>query len=190
MSVILRPRITQVRLPRMTMVGAVSVAEVLLDLAPGQVSLKWPNDVQLAGTKVAGILPEAIWQGETLVAVILGIGVNVRVDFTDSPLEGRAISIETVTNVPVDRAWLLNSLLQRIDYWTARIADPVLVTTWRGMLNTIGQRVTVRLAAGAISGQAAGVDDDGALLLRTDDGTIQRMLAGEVTLTSSSNVGE
>jgi BirA family biotin operon repressor/biotin-[acetyl-CoA-carboxylase] ligase len=185
MSVILRPRVNQIRLPRMTMVGAVSVAEVVSDLAPGRVALKWPNDALLTGYKVAGVLPEAIWQGDTLIGVILGIGLNIRVDFSDSPLAGKAISVETVTNIPVDRAWLLNMLLQRVDYWTARIADPVLLTTWRGMLSTIGQRVTVQMIEGQISGQASGVDDDGALLLRADDGTIQRVVAGEVTLASN-----
>src|SRR5579871_4891908 len=66
MSVILRPRIAGNRLARLTMVGAVAVGEVLEGIAPGQVSLKWPNDVWLAGRKVAGVLPEAIWQGDAL----------------------------------------------------------------------------------------------------------------------------
>ena len=58
MSVIIRPRAA--RIPRLTMLGAVAVAEVLEEIAPGKVTLKWPNDVRLEGRKVAGVLPEAI----------------------------------------------------------------------------------------------------------------------------------
>ncbi len=182
MSVILRPRVTPTRLPRMTMVGAVSLSEVLAEIVPGKVSLKWPNDVWLSGRKVAGILPEALWRGETLIAVVLGIGLNIRIDFAGTPLEDRAISLESMQGVHVERAALLSKLLRRIDHWSQRIADPLLVSTWRGQLNTLGQRVTVHTSDSSISGQASGVDDDGALLLRLDDGTIQRVVAGEVTL--------
>src|SRR5258707_12440534 len=66
MSVIVRPRIPQEQLPRLTMVGAVSVAEALEELLPAQVGLKWPNDVQLQGKKVAGILAEIALQAASL----------------------------------------------------------------------------------------------------------------------------
>lgn len=183
-STILRPRLDSDRLSRVTMLGAVAVAEVLRDLAdPALVSLKWPNDVWLAGRKVAGILPEATWQGETLVAVVLGIGLNVRVSFVGTPLEGKAISIESVAGKPVDRADLLAKLLRRIDHWALRIEDPDLFQTWRGWLMTLGRPVVVSADVGrqAISGQALDVGDDGALLIRTDDGTIQRVMSGEIS---------
>ncbi|MEP7286319.1 MAG: biotin--[acetyl-CoA-carboxylase] ligase [Chloroflexota bacterium] len=182
MSMILRPRVTPDRLPRLTMVGAVAVAEILEPLAPGKVSLKWPNDVMLTNRKVAGVLPEAIWQGNTLSAVILGIGLNVRVDFTDTPLADKAISLETVTDTLIDRAVLLNTLLHRIDYWSMRVDESVLLETWRAMLGTLGQRVTVYAAGAGITGQVAGVDDNGALILQDDDGILHHLLAGEVTL--------
>jgi BirA family biotin operon repressor/biotin-[acetyl-CoA-carboxylase] ligase len=183
MSVIARPRLSPEHVPRLTMVGAVAVAEALDGLAPGKVYLKWPNDVLLTGRKVAGILPEAIWLSERLEAVILGIGLNVRVDFTGTPLADRAISVETVIGGPIDRAALLALLLQRIDHWSMRVGDPVLLDAWRERLETPGKHVTASSAAGAISGQALGVDDDGALLLQSAEGQIHRVVAGEVTLT-------
>lgn len=184
-SVILRPHIAPARLSRVTMVGAVAAADILSEMmseSPNVVTLKWPNDVLLTGRKVAGILPEAIWQGEQLVAVILGIGLNVSVDFAGKPLADRAISIETVTQQTVDRAVLLGKLLQRIDTWLALLDDPALVAGWRARLSTLGQRITVTAADRQMSGLAADVDDDGALLVRADDGTIHRVIAGEVTL--------
>jgi BirA family biotin operon repressor/biotin-[acetyl-CoA-carboxylase] ligase len=168
-SAILRPDVLPGHLPRLTMVGAVAVAEVLAELAPGQVGLKWPNDVLLAGRKVAGVLPEAIWEGERLSAVVLGIGLNVRVDFAGTPLASRAISVETITGTTVDRVLLLAALLHRVDHWSARVGDSTLLEAWRSRLTTLGQRVIASSAdgqTGPIAGLALDVDADGALLLQ------------------------
>ncbi|HLY24992.1 MAG TPA: biotin--[acetyl-CoA-carboxylase] ligase [Aggregatilineales bacterium] len=189
MSIILRPRITPQNVGRLTMVGAVAVAEGLENLSeqikrpPQMVTLKWPNDVLLAGRKVAGILPEAIWQGQALSAVIVGIGLNVSVDFTGTGLEDQAISVETGVRVPVDRLALLDAILHRVDFWAARAMDSSLLDAWRTRLETLGKRIVAQSAAGEIGGQAVDVDEDGALLVRADDGTMQRIVAGEVTLT-------
>ncbi len=182
-TVIMRPQVDPERLPRLTMVGAVSTAEVLSALAPGSVNLKWPNDVLLTGRKVAGILPEVIWQGERLEAAVLGIGINVRVDFAGTPLEDRATSVETVTANVIDRAGLLNDVLRRVDYWSARLDDSTLVDAWSSRLSTLGQHVTASSVNGVITGFASGVDESGALLVQSDDGIIHRIMAGEVTLT-------
>jgi BirA family biotin operon repressor/biotin-[acetyl-CoA-carboxylase] ligase len=165
----------------------VAVADVISELTPGKVTLKWPNDVLLNNGKVAGILAEAIWQGDRLNAAVLGIGLNVRVNFEGTPLANQAISIEsvgTLTSQPVDRAILLAKLLRRLDHWAMRIEDPTLLAAWHERLETIGRRVTASTIDGqkTIQGQATGVDSDGALLLKTDTGTMHRVVAGEVTL--------
>jgi BirA family biotin operon repressor/biotin-[acetyl-CoA-carboxylase] ligase len=194
-SVILRPVIAPAQLARVTMLGAVAVAEALESLAPTQVSIKWPNDVQLAGKKVAGILPEAEWRGEQCQFVVLGIGLNVRVDFAGSPMQETAISIETVTAKGLDRALLLEQLLGRIDHWSRRLNVETLWQAWRERLNTLSKRVRVVMvngsaaASGAISGEAVDVDTDGGLLIRDEKATIHRVVAGEVTLAESSGVG-
>ncbi|HLY25777.1 MAG TPA: biotin--[acetyl-CoA-carboxylase] ligase [Aggregatilineales bacterium] len=193
MSIILRPRLSpefQLHIARMTMVGAVAVAEALEGLSLGLkpqaqlefVTLKWPNDVLLAGRKVAGVLPEAIWQGQTLNAVIIGIGLNVRVDFNGTGLEDRATSVEAAIGTSVDRLALLRNVLQRVDFWAARVRETDLLDAWRARLETIGKRIVAHGPAGEIGGQAVDVGTDGALLVRADDGTIQRIVAGEVTL--------
>ncbi len=230
MSVILRPRVSPEHITRLTMVGAVSVAEILEALTPNPspedkgdmppivfssdrsqeglplqestsspspfaergaggkvptIALKWPNDVLLANRKVAGILPEAIWQGHSLAAVILGIGVNVRVDFAGTDFEDRSASIEPTLGIKVDRALLLAQLLQRIDYWAMRVVETTLLEAWRSRLVTLGQHITACGAAGIITGLAADVDDNGGLVLQADDGTIHHVVAGEVTLSES-----
>jgi len=146
-------------------------------LGIGQVGIKWPNDVQIAGRKVSGVLPEAAWQDGVLLGVVLGMGVNVRVPF-DAELAQTAINIEAALGHPCDRADLLRLLLGYVDDWAARITSPDLLAAWRSRLTTLGQPVTV----GDVSGMAEAVDDDGALLVRTGAGDVQRIIAGDVML--------
>ena len=190
MSVILRPRIAPAHIPRLTMIGAVAVADALDQLGLLNVRLKWPNDVLIADRKVAGVLPEPIWENGGLAAVVLGIGLNVRVNFAGSGLEDRAISLEDslpATQWPVNRADLLDALLRRVEFWMLHLEDQLLLTAWRNRLDTLGRTVTAHgnddSGVGAdITGQAVDVTDEGALILRTDDGTIHHVIAGEVTL--------
>jgi BirA family transcriptional regulator, biotin operon repressor / biotin---[acetyl-CoA-carboxylase] ligase len=66
---------------RSSMVGALAVYELCNSLGIKETGIKWPNDVQIRGKKVSGILPEAVWEGDKLLAVVLGMGINVRVPF-------------------------------------------------------------------------------------------------------------
>jgi BirA family biotin operon repressor/biotin-[acetyl-CoA-carboxylase] ligase len=189
-SVVLRPPPDPARIAQVPMAGAVAVIETLRALPrahPAAIDLKWPNDVHIAERKVAGILSESTWQGEMLQAVILGIGINVRVDFAGTPLAETATSIEPALGIRVDRAALLAALLKSLDRWTARADEEALFAAWRAALTTLGRQVTVR-SLGAesqvIGGLAVDVAGDGALLLRAGDGTLHRVVAGDVTLES------
>lgn len=193
MSVILRPTIAAAQFGQITMLAAVAVAEALepLLMNPDMLRLKWPNDVQVAGKKVAGLLPEASWQGDHAEFVVVGIGLNVRVNFRGTALEPHATSIERYAPPimhPLDRTVLLGRLLARLEAWSAEIdAGGIGAITlwqhWRERLNTLGAMVIARGAdSQQISGEAVDVDRDGALLIREADGTIARVVAGEVTL--------
>ncbi len=182
-SVILRPAVSPEALPRLTLLGAVAVAEALAaeGLSPG---IKWPNDVLLEGRKVAGILAEVAWSGDERSAVILGIGVNIRRGALSEAAAARfgATTVEAILGRAPDRGGLLLRLLERIDCWQARLSDEALLAAWRQYSVTLGKRVTVASGEGVVAGVAEGVDSQGALLLRTDDGSVRRLLAGDVTL--------
>ena len=164
---------------RLTLVGAVAIAETIEALGLA-VDIKWPNDARLNQRKVCGILPEAAWDGETLVGAALGMGLNVRVDFSGTELADSAISLEPALGRPLDRATLLARLLERVDYWSVRAGSDLLFEAWKRRLSTIGQTVTV--SEGAVHGVAEGVDDQGALLVRTDQGDVRRVIAGDIRL--------
>jgi BirA family biotin operon repressor/biotin-[acetyl-CoA-carboxylase] ligase len=184
-SVILQPHIVPEQLPRVTMVGAVAVAETIAAILPDDVALKWPNDVLVHGRKICGILAEATWLGNRLNAVILGIGVNVRTDFSGTDLEGVATSIEGELGRAVDRHVILANLLRHVDSWERRIDQPALFDEWRNWLKTLGKRVTVfpqQEAGQPYEGIAEDIDENGALMVRLASGEVRRVLAADVGL--------
>jgi BirA family biotin operon repressor/biotin-[acetyl-CoA-carboxylase] ligase len=183
-SVVLRPT-DPALINRITILGAVAVWETLNEFIRNTdvvAQLKWPNDVLLNQRKVAGVLAEATWLGSKLEAVALGMGINVRLNFANTPLAGRATSIEMATGRQIDRAALLARLVERIDYWSARLGDPALHKTWEQNLDTIGRTLTVQSADEEYHGVATAVGDDGTLVLETDDGEQRIITAGDVTL--------
>jgi BirA family transcriptional regulator, biotin operon repressor / biotin---[acetyl-CoA-carboxylase] ligase len=179
-SVVLKPR--PEHLNWVGLAGAHCVAEALSAVGVDAVSIKWPNDVLIAGRKVAGILPQAHWQGDALQGVVLGIGINVRGALPES-LAAHATVVEA--HLPdvartIDRAALIGTLLSLVDLWTGPLAGELAIA-WRHRSATLGKTISVRLADGStITGFARDVDQTGALLLETPDGNRQRILAGDV----------
>jgi BirA family transcriptional regulator, biotin operon repressor / biotin---[acetyl-CoA-carboxylase] ligase len=186
-SVILRPQIAPEHLPRLTIAGSVAVVGAFPSEIYPRVALKWPNDVLIGGRKVCGVLAEANWQGDDLPAVILGIGINVRADFSGSELGDSATSLEPELGRRIDRLALLAALLARVDHWAAHIDSPALMDVYACWLGTLGKRVTVYTApdkhdSPAFEGVAESVAEDGALAVRLDSGEVRRIVAADVGL--------
>jgi len=125
--------------------------------------LKWPNDVLVAGKKIAGILIE-VADG----TAIVGIGVNI-----DSAPLSEATCIVSETRVPITRDALLHSILQEIKI----TYEEDIIEAYRVLCATLGRRVRVSIAAGnEVTGIALGIDRDGHLLV--DDGEATRTIVG------------
>lgn len=169
-------------LPRLSMLAAQAVCEVVESLGVDAVQIKWPNDVQIGGRKVSGVLVEAEWERDRLLGAVAGIGLNVSVDFSGTALAESAVSLADVLGSPPDRLELLAALLARVDYWYARLGSPALHERWRARLATLGQRVTVAGPAEPVVGVAEDVDASGALLVRDAAGTLRRVVAGDIAL--------
>ena len=136
--------------------------------------VKWPNDVQLAGRKVAGILAEGRPQEGW---AVLGIGVNVAVGADDLPgkLRERATGLGLT---PADVPEMLARVLAELDVALA-LRPAALLDAWRARDALLGQPVAWGLGAGT----AAGIDDAGRLLVARSDGSVAALDAGEVHLT-------
>jgi len=153
------------------MAMAVAVIEAIRKLSGGVATIKWPNDVLLGGGKVAGILGDATWIGQTLNALRLGVGVNVggtRDEFIAGGLpDATSIKAETGCTVTVEE--MLSALLTWFASWDDLLSVgqwQAVVAAWRAEVATVGQQVQVILANGReLRGTATGVADSGDLLL-------------------------
>jgi BirA family transcriptional regulator, biotin operon repressor / biotin---[acetyl-CoA-carboxylase] ligase len=185
LSLVLRPGLPPAAVPQITLMAAVSVARALDDLGAVSAGIKWPNDLQLDGRKVAGILTELEAESERVHFVVLGIGVNLNMARGDFPRELRdvATSLRIATGEVVDRRRFTGRLLTHLarDYEVFLAGGfAALRSEYQRRHVLAGRRVSVGGAV-AVSGVVRGVAPDGALLLETTRGT-ERVLAGEVTL--------
>jgi BirA family transcriptional regulator, biotin operon repressor / biotin---[acetyl-CoA-carboxylase] ligase len=173
-SLILRPSLPVARWPEIPLATGCAVAEGLEAVAAVTAELKWPNDVLVAGRKVAGILAEGV--ASTPPLVVLGIGVNVSQRDADWPpdLRGSARSLAGL-GAPVARETLLAALLIYLARWYGVLLDegfePVRAA-WRrrGLLG-----IRVPLPDG--EGTTVDLGPGGELEVRRDDGRLVRLVA-------------
>ena len=181
-SVVFYP--TMQTLPLLSPLAGVAVVRAIAKTTGLRPRIKWPNDVLVGGKKVAGILVESVISGEEVRYAVLGIGVNVALD-PDAlgELSATATSLNAATGREAVREDLLRSLLQELDglYLALRKGESP-IADWRGLLDTLGCRITASTGRGSPTGIAEGVDDLGNLLLRLDDGRLVTLTSGDVTL--------
>ncbi len=180
-SLILRPKLSFSQMPQLTLMAAVAIAEAITKTTTVKVGIKWPNDLLIDGKKVAGILTELRAETDQMKFVVLGVGINV--NSTSSQLVDTATSLKIVMGKPVDRVQLLRDVLVQLEQWYGLVHqgkfDKVLAK-WKKLSCTLNTRVRVTDGVGSTEGHAIDLDRDGALLVKKDNGTIVRKLAGDV----------
>lgn len=186
-SIVLRPDLPASRAPEATFVAAVALARTVREAFGLPAAIKWPNDVRIEGRKVAGILTELDAAAGRVRFIVLGLGVNINLTADELPAEVRplATSLREALGQSVDRALFTSALFARLedeyDRWVEGGFGPVR-EAWCALSDTLGQRVRVTGGPGEapLEGEAVDVDADGALRVRRDDGTVERVLAGDV----------
>jgi BirA family biotin operon repressor/biotin-[acetyl-CoA-carboxylase] ligase len=184
LSVILRPPISPVEAPKITLIAGIASAETLLDRFPGlDVHIKWPNDILLGRKKVAGILTEISSDMDRVGYVVSGMGLNVNGRVFPAEIASIATSLALETGGPLDRADLVRGYLQRHERWyDAFLAGdaPRILKRWKSLSRTLGSRVAVDGPGGRIQGLARDIDRDGSLLVEDDRGELHAVFSGDV----------
>jgi BirA family biotin operon repressor/biotin-[acetyl-CoA-carboxylase] ligase len=162
----------------LTLAAGVAVAEGIHASTGAHVDVKWPNDVLASGKKLCGILAEAVRD-----VVVLGYGINLTNAAYPADLHDRVTSIEAVRGTPVERAHVLVETLAALAQRYADLLDgrfDAILDAWRLRAPAaVGARVTWTTGPRERTGLTAGIDDDGALLVKTEAGT-ERVVGGEV----------
>lgn len=186
-SILFRPELTVAQAQQLTMLCSMAAADAVEAVGGLTVSLKWPNDLVVGASvwrKLAGVLTETGVVGERLEYAVVGIGINVNVPAPDlSRLAPDATSILAETGRAVDRGRLLATLLADVEARYRRLrAGESPHHEWAARLATLGRRVQVTTSRDRFVGLAEGVTPEGALRVRTADGQVHALAAGDVTL--------
>jgi len=194
-SVLLRPQLPTPAAQRITVAASVAVALAMRETSGLNARIKWPNDVTVQGKKLAGILVETstcIEQSTNKVdgsapsgqGVILGIGINVNCQQDEFPpeLAEIATSLQMATGKAQNRPALAAATLRALDQWyRAALTEFDTVTDeWARLSTTLGKQISVTVGTRRIEGCAQALDGDGALLVRKDNGHVERMLGGDL----------
>lgn len=201
-SVILRPPLPPQRVQSLTLMAAVAVAETIdetmdetteahpMEGRPGaRPTVKWPNDILIptgkGPRKAAGILTELVADMDSVRHVVIGIGVNLNMRAEDAPAEVREIStsVEEISGSAIDRAAFTRALYSGLEKWYKGFIEDGPKGTlrrYRDFFDSVGKEVRVT-GTPTVEGTCMGIDDDGALLIRTKGGETERVVSGEAT---------
>jgi BirA family transcriptional regulator, biotin operon repressor / biotin---[acetyl-CoA-carboxylase] ligase len=169
-SCVLRPNLDPEHAGLIPLLAGASMASAIGDVSGTQVRCKWPNDLLVAGGKLGGILAESSVVDGRLRFVVVGIGVNL-----EPPTDVEAAAALR----DADPAALLSAFLRRFHDGYVRLPDGA-VDAWSGVSATLGSDVQVsRLHGPPVRGRAIAVDERGALVIRTENGT-ETVASGEV----------
>jgi len=187
-SLILRPTIHKSKIAIINLLAALAVAKAIRIVTSLPAMIKWPNDVTIYDKKVSGILTEVEAGKENIQFVVVGMGVNVNIPQDSFPvsLKPRATSLSILLGYEVDRVKLLQQLLLEFErrYILLRDEDfTSIILEAKGLSTLLGSSISVKSGRNIITGQAVDIDESGALLLRRGMGTIEKIMAGDVTLT-------
>jgi BirA family biotin operon repressor/biotin-[acetyl-CoA-carboxylase] ligase len=182
LSIILYPEMGY--LSSLIMVASLGAVHCLEKVAGLKSQIKWPNDVLVNGKKVCGILIESEVKGNRADYAILGIGINVNLKPSDFPeISPTATSLSHELGRDVSRLDMVRCLLTEIErLYLALPSGDAVYREWRDRLVTLGKKVQVSSEETTYKGVAESVASDGSLLLRQSNGSLTKIVAGDVTL--------
>ena len=191
-SVLLRPPLRPQAATQLTVISAVAVARGIereTGLHPG---IKWPNDIVFGERKCGGILLELGAELDHIRHVVLGIGIDVNVAASEFPadIQGMATSLSEQAGRPLDRTALAVAILRELDAAYARLRRGdfhEVSDEWVRRCTTLGRGVRIQMGGRLIVGTAEALDEEGALLVRTPHGRLERIVGGDVTLEKRSD---
>lgn len=185
LSIILRPSLEPSEAPRITMACAVAAAKAIRQEVGVNCLIKWPNDLLIDGKKVAGILTEMSADMDKIHYVVTGIGMNVNNAEFPPDIEKTATSLKLASGEEVERLKILTQFLSQFEeiYRSLESGEfEAILGEWRQLSCNLGKRVRIIGRNFELEGTALDVDGDGALLIKTDEGQVERVLSGDVSL--------
>ncbi len=191
MSIILKPKFSPEVAQGMTILAAVSVADAIAEVTSLKPQIKWPNDILIGSKKVSGILTEMSTQNMIIEHIIVGIGINVNAEEND--IEDGIKNIATSLLIEskktdgftglLNRNKLITSILNKFDKYYEMFLSTGLSSVlqyYQKYFSMIGKEIEINIKDKRVKGQVVGIDSKGALLLKTGENELERVVSGEI----------
>jgi BirA family biotin operon repressor/biotin-[acetyl-CoA-carboxylase] ligase len=182
-TIVLKPRIPIDRVFMVTMAGSVAVARAIRKEFDLGALIKWPNDIYIGDKKVAGLLLELFAEADDIHYCLLGIGVDVNISPHDlESVKSAVTSISAEMGHDVDRASFLARLLREFESRYLLIEEgeyEAVIREWKSLSCTLERRVRINTMKTTFEGEAVDIDEYGALLIRKDNGKVERVIGGD-----------
>ncbi|MFA5255527.1 MAG: biotin--[acetyl-CoA-carboxylase] ligase [Candidatus Omnitrophota bacterium] len=188
MSCILRPSIAPNQISKITLLAAIAVAQAIRDFSSLEVTIKWPNDIMMDRKKLCGILTEMKAEQDSADFVVLGIGINVNSSIKHLPRGASSIMEELRhrgDKINLSRVDLARRVLERLEeYYNLMKSEGFgpIIDIWKDLSVMIGSRVKVSLHGKTFEALAHDIDPDGALVVRTESGVLEKISSGDVAV--------
>ena len=182
LSVILRPDWPPTEVAKLTLLAAVAVCE---SVRPCGIAacIKWPNDILVDGRKLAGILTELNAEVDRVNFVVIGLGLNVNA--AAGQLPPQAVSLRMAAGQSFARGPVIRQVLTRLEHWYRLVQAEgfaPMLSRWKELSVTMGQRVRISDARGAVEGLAVDLSEHGGLVILDDEGRRVTRMSGDVKI--------
>ncbi|NLM29170.1 MAG: biotin--[acetyl-CoA-carboxylase] ligase [Methanomicrobiales archaeon] len=183
-TIVLKPGIPIDRLFMITMAGSIAIARAIRKEYGLSALIKWPNDIFIGDKKIGGLLLELEAEADAIHYALLGIGIDANISLADLPpnLKDVVTSLHVEVGHEVDRVALLARVLREFELRYQQLEDgeyDSIVREWKSLSLTLEQRVAIRTINKTFEGEAIDIDSHGALIIRRDNGKIERVIAGD-----------
>jgi BirA family biotin operon repressor/biotin-[acetyl-CoA-carboxylase] ligase len=183
-TIVLKPHIPIDHVFMITMAGSVAVARAIRKEFDLGALIKWPNDIFIGNKKVAGLLLELAAEADNVHYCLLGMGIdaNVPISQFSLALQNNITSISAELGHEVDRASFLARILKEFESHYLLIESgeyDTIIREWKSLSCTLEHRVDIRTLKNSFSGEAVDIDEYGALIIRKDNGKLERVIAGD-----------
>ena len=186
MTLLMRPNLRPEKASMLTLVMGMAVTRAVNELYSLNCQIKWPNDIVYQGKKLCGILTEMSADMDQIHYVIVGIGINVQMTDFPKEIQNTATSLKLVTGKTLLRNKLLAKVLEEFEVLYEQFVSAEslknLKAEYESRLANKDNCVNVLAPSGVWQGICLGIKEDGALLVQREDGKVEEVIAGEVSV--------
>jgi BirA family biotin operon repressor/biotin-[acetyl-CoA-carboxylase] ligase len=185
LSIILYPQLSPSYIPRITLMTAVAIVKAMERCAQIKAQIKWPNDILINEKKVCGILTEMSAELDMINWVVVGIGINVNVDHREFPedIQEKIISLQEFLGKEISRVRLAQILLEEFEKYYERLKRrefSSILKEWKLYSHTLRRKIKINMGAKIITGEAIDINEEGALILKKEDGELLEIISGTI----------